>query len=239
MKYIRRYFGLIISTDLIAPLCLIIFYIIFIIFLRNVLPSSQEIIVHAQALYARYGYELIFFGAVAEGLILINLLAPGSLTIGLGAVFARAGVLNLPTAILVAFLGAMIAYIIDYALGYFGFSKMLNRFGLEKVLKSTNTKLEKNPVQAFSLSFIHPNIGCMVSLAAGVAKMKFWRFLILSAAATIAWCIFWGILIYALGDIFLKIVTKYLITIIVFGIIIWILSMVYNKRKAQNSKLKF
>lgn len=231
MKYLHRYLNLVFSTDLLAPLALVVFYVIFLIIIKGVVPSSEEIIANAQSLYSRYGYELIFFGALFESLVLVNLLAPGSLAIGLGAVFARVGVLDLTTAVLSAILGAVLAVIIDYYLGYFGFSKVLTRFGLGKILLNAKQRLEKDPIKSFSLGFIHPNVGAIVSLAAGASKIKFKYFLGLATVSTAAWLSFWGILIYILGEVFLKILTKYFPLLAILFICIWVLSILYSKRR--------
>jgi membrane protein DedA with SNARE-associated domain len=236
MKHLHRYVNHIFSTDLIAPLLFIVFYIVFLIVIKNVAPSSEEIIAHAQSLYARYGYELIFAGAAAEGLILVNFLAPGSLTVGLGAIFSKTGTLDLTLAIFFAFCGAMSAYLVDYLLGYFGFSKIIYKLGYGQILDAARKKLEVDPIQSFSFGFIHPNIGAMVALAAGASKLKFGRFLGLSALSSAGWVTFWGLLIYVLGDIFLKIFSKYFLLIVIVILAFWVLSILYNKRVQKTGK---
>jgi membrane protein DedA with SNARE-associated domain len=232
-KQLHRHFHLVFSTDLIAPLALIFLYIVVLIIIRGVAPTSTEIIEHAQALYSRYGYELIFFGAAFEGLVLVNFLAPGSLTVGLGAVFASTGTLDLTTAVFAAILGVLIAYIIDYFLGLFGFSKVIERLGYSKILEETRIKLENDPVEVFSVGFIHPNIGAVISLAAGASRIKFWKFLGLAAVSTAAWMSFWGILIYILGEIFLRVFTRFFPLILVLVFSVWILSILYGRRKSK------
>ena len=74
---------------------LLFLYALFLIILRQILPPQDELVIHLSGLYSRFGYEMIFIGAFLESLVLINFLVPGVVAIGLGAVFARVGELNL------------------------------------------------------------------------------------------------------------------------------------------------
>jgi membrane-associated protein len=235
MKTLKSHLHLAFSTDLIAPLALILLYIGFLIFLKGSLPPTEEIIQHAESLYARYGYEVIFLGSILEALVLVNLIAPGSLAVGLGAVFARTGQLDLIIAVFSAFLGVMLAYIVNFFLGYFGFGGLISKVGYKHLLEGTKKEIEKDKIKTFGIGFIHPNVGALVSLAAGSAKMKFASFFYLAALSSIAWISFWAILIYSLGEVVLRLLTRFFPLIILLILSAWILSILYSRREKSSN----
>lgn len=193
------------------------------------MPAPEEIIAHLSGLYARYGYEIMFVGAALEALIIINFFIPGALAVAFGAIFARNGTLDLTTVILVASTGAMVGYIIDFFLGYFGFGKIVERFGNQGILAKARSQVESSGVRSISLGFFHPNLGSLVALAAGTLKMKFTRFVILSFLSTLAWVSLWAVLIFSLGEVFLLIITKYMFVVVTLIASIWILVFLYGK----------
>lgn len=226
-NYLRRVF----TTALIAPIILISIYTGFLFFLRGAIPSSAEIISHFAALYERFGYEIIFLGALLESLIVINFFVPGALTVALGAIFARSGQLDLAIAVLVASSAAMIGFIIDFILGYFGFGEIIKKLGYSSALQKVKRQIEKSGIKSFSLGFIHPNIGSLVSLAAGTLKIRFSTFVVLGFLSTIAWVSFWGLLIFSFGDIFLLILTRYVYVVVLLVLSVWILTIIYGRSK--------
>ncbi len=229
---------ILLSADLIAPLILISLYLGLLIFLKGSLPSTEEVLEHAQSLYARYGYEVIFLGALLEALVLINLFVPGSLAVGFGAVFARSGHIDLPLAVIAAFLGAMLGFIIDFCLGYFGFGGILKKISHGHVVKQAKSQIAQSSIRTFSLGFIHPNIGSVISLAAGTLKMNPASFLGLSAISTFVWFSFWAIIFFLLGEVFLVILTKYFFLLVLLLLGVWVGSILYGKSKGKNQKSK-
>lgn len=232
MSSIYSFLKLVFSTDLIAPVVLILVYIAVFIFIRGSVPTSEEIVAHFASIYQRYGYEVIFLGAALEALVLINFAVPGSIAVGLGAVFARSGEVDLTSVVLVATLGATLGYIVDYLLGYFGFGKVVKKLGYFNVFQSVKAQIETSGVRTFILGFVHPNIGSLVSLTAGVIKMRFLSFITLSFLATVAWVSFWALIIFALGDVFLLILTRYTFVLLLMVISIWLLIILYGRRKS-------
>ena len=115
-KRLRSFFTIVFSTSLLEPLILVLLYIGFLYFLHGALPSSEQLVAHLASLYERYGYEILFLGAVLEALVVVNLFSPGMTALAFGGVFARTGNLNLPEAILAAVAGAIIGFIIDFFL---------------------------------------------------------------------------------------------------------------------------
>ncbi len=164
-----------------------------------------------------------------EALFIINFFAPGAVAVGLGAVFARSGQLDLTIGIILAVAGALLGYILDYLIGFFGFSKVVEGLGFKEYTKQATIQLKASYFKSFSLGFIHPNIGAIVSVAAGILKMNFLRFILLAALSTTAWYSLWGILGFALGEVFLTVFTKYAFIIMHLVLSIWILTYLYGK----------
>ena len=215
-------------SSIIAPVILIAFYVLFALILRIILPSGKDLIDYLSSVYGRFGYEIIIVGSFLEALLLINMFTPGVVAIGLGVVFAKAGELDLTLAIVFAVTGALVGFMLDFLLGKFGFAQILERIGYGGIIQQTKSKLEKFSFQTFSLGFMHPNLGSLVSFAAGALKMDFKKFFLLALLSTLVWYILWGLLIFILGGVFLTILTKY--TYIIFLLVgtIWLLSTIYN-----------
>ncbi|MBI2020774.1 VTT domain-containing protein [Candidatus Daviesbacteria bacterium] len=214
---------------LILSVILISFYISFLIFVRRSFPTSEELLSAVSSFYGSFGYEIIFLASMLEALILINLFVPGAVAVGLGAVFARSGELDLTVGIILAVTGALLGYLIDFALGFFGFSEIVKSLGWERGLEKVRVQLQSSSVRSFSLGFIHPNIGALVAVAAGTLRMNFVKFLSLSALSTLIWYSLWAILGFALGGIFLTILTRYAFIIMLLVLSIWILTILYGR----------
>lgn len=224
------------STELIVPVVLVAIYITFLIILRGTIPSSQELIEHLASLYERFGYEVIFIGAALEALVVINFFVPGSAAVAFGAIFARSGQVDLTWAVLSAAFGAMFGFMIDFIIGYFGFGTLLKKSGYGSFIEKAKNQIVKNSLKTFILGFIHPNIGSFISLAGGTLKMNFVTFFILSGLSTLAWVSFWGILVFALGEVFLIILTKYIWVVVLLVLSVWILSTVYSRQSSAVSR---
>lgn len=219
------------SFELIAPITLLLLYIILLIFLRGTMPTSEEILANLTNLYRRFGYEVVFLGVLLEALLLVNLFVPGLIIVAFGAIFARAGEMDLTTVVIVAVIGAVLGYTIDFLLGHFGFGKIISKIGYGKIITQAKVRLEKSLVPTFALGFIQPNIGSFIALAAGALKVKFRTFILLATLSTVAWASFWAVLVFALGEVFLIILTKYVWIVVLFALSVWLLITLYNSKK--------
>lgn len=216
--------------SLILPIAVISLYLAFLIIVRESLPSSKDLVSYLSSIYGRYGYEIVFLGSLLEAVVLVNFFVPGAAAMGLGAVFARSGQLDLTVAILTATGGAIIGYTLDFALGFWGFSALLEKTAFGKDISKLRQNLERSRLRTLSLSFIHPNIGSFGSLAAGTLKMHFVKFLPLSAFSTVFWYSLWGILVFVLGEIFLIVLTRYAFVLILLAVSFWILRVLFTKK---------
>src|SRR5579875_1827901 len=76
--------------------------------------------------YSHYGYLTVFLGTLGENTAFLGLLLPGNSLALLGAMYARLGTLQLGWVILLATLGTVCGYHIDYLFGRF----VLARFAI-------------------------------------------------------------------------------------------------------------
>lgn len=220
------------SFELVAPVTLLLIYVALLIFLRGSMPTSEEILANITNLYRRFGYEVVFLGALLEALLLVNLFVPGLIIVAFGAIFARAGEIDLTTVVLVAVVGALLGYIIDFLLGSLGFGRIINKIGYGKILTQVKLRLHKSLIPTFTIGFIQPNIGSFVSLAAGALKINFRTFILYATLSTIAWASFWAVLIFAMGEVFLIILTRYIWIVVLFILSVWLLTTLYSNRKS-------
>lgn len=231
----ERFIRLIIKNDLILPITLLATYIVFLVVVRGVVPTPDELIEVFEGFYAKYGYEIIFISALLEGLVLINLFVPGMLALALGAVFASTGQTDLTYVILTASLGIIIGYIIDYLMGFFGFGETLKKAGYGGFLNASKDKLKRFGNRGLIVGFFHTNVGSFVAFAAGTMKLQFLNFVVVATASTILWATVWGIAAYYIGEVFLNIIKKYSFVLALAVIALFLLASLWKYKSGDES----
>lgn len=144
---------------LIVPTLLLIGYLILVFIFRIHLPDLDTLLVFITKLYAQYGYYIVFFGALFEALFLISLYFPGSTVVLLGAALSKTGIMFFPLVIILATVGLVTGFCIDYFLGKYGFYHVFARFGLEKGITTAQEHLHTHTYKTFFLGFAHPSSG--------------------------------------------------------------------------------
>ncbi len=223
MNPVARFFISAFKNDLFMPALLVIVYFIFIVIVRGSIPTSAELVATFGELYARYGYGIIFLAAALESLVIASFFVPGMIAIALGAVFARLGQVELPFVVAFAAMGATTGYIMDFILGYLGFSDIIKKLGYGGIVSRTRKQLIHSRSGTWILGFAHPNVAAFLSVAAGTVGMNFFRFLTIASLSAFVWATIWGVAIYSIGDVVLTILTKYsflLVIAIVAGLIL-------------------
>lgn len=226
-----RILKLLFTSDLLLPLTLLITYITFVVIVRGVIPTGDELVDTFAVLYSKYGYEIIFFSALLESLILVNFFVPGQIGMALGIIFAKTGQTQLSLVVLFVTLGSFLGYLINFILGYSGFSDILKRLGYGHILKTVRDQLYKFGKRGLALSFIHITIGAFSSFSAGTIKMNWLIFATITLLSTLFWAIFWSIIIYSLGETVLLVFRKYTFLVILLGVGILFLGRVKNVRR--------
>ncbi len=144
---------------IIFPLLLFLFFLIFTLVYRILdLPSLDDLVVFARELFGWHLYLTVFVGALVEGLLLINWYLPGSLVIVLGVVFARDTGASVVVTVSLVILAFFITSVVNYALGKYGWYRLLLRFGLREPLERAQTKVEKSGLPVIFSTYFHPNL---------------------------------------------------------------------------------
>lgn len=210
-------------SELMGIFILIGFYIGFIVVVRGKIPDAQTLLSLISELYKNYGYYLIFFGALLEATFLISLYLPGSTVVLLGAALSRTGAIQFPIVLSLAMLGFVIGYTINYVLGKYGWYHILTRFGFKKGIDVAKSKLESHRNKTILIGYFHPSSASFLSTAAGILKMPFYKFLMLSITAQLFWGILWGSLAYIFGLVLVELFMKYFGFVVAGVVVIWFL----------------
>lgn len=218
----------------IKPFILLIIYFIFIIVFLIKAPDPKDFLEIVKNLYATYGYPLIFTSAIIESIFLTGLYFPGSTIVLTGAAVSKTGILYFPFVLTIGTAGLLTGYTISYFLGKYGWYKIIEGLGFKKGIETAKNKLEKHSSKVFFLGFFYPESASFISIASGILKIPFKRFLFLSTISQIFWSILWGSLAYILGLSLIEFFIKYLFLIFVIIIVLILLKKVIFKRKVNS-----
>ena len=197
------------------------------------LPSFNEIVEFAKSSYAQYGYWVVFLGAVGEGILFANWYLPGSGVVVMSVVFAKDNGMSVFWVVNCITLGFLLTAILNYALGRYGWYKLLLKFGLKDALESAKKRTEKHGLKIIFGTYFHPNLGSLIATSAGILQLSFKKFFTYSLLALLVWNAFWGALVYYTGDFILNMVTyKSLIIILIAWVVVLLFEFVRRKRKA-------
>jgi membrane protein DedA with SNARE-associated domain len=167
-------------------------------------PDPEEIFSKIQVWFDTYGLPAVFLSAIVEGMLLVGGYYPGVFVIFLGVVLAG-GISEAALVVVVVTAGLFLAHLFNYVLGRYGWYVLLMRFGMEEAVSRAQKRLLKKGPIAIFLSYWMPSIGAIADTAAGIIHMPFRTFLKFSFLSVVAWDIFWGVLVYILGELALTI----------------------------------
>ncbi|TMC23690.1 MAG: DedA family protein [Chloroflexi bacterium] len=147
-------------------------------------------------LYNSYGYLIVFLGTLGENTAFLGFLLPGNSLALLAAVYARRGTLNLGWVILLASLGTVLGYHVDYLFGRFVLSRGAHRWSTSKLgrrmrlagrVRLAQMFVKKHGGKAILISHIVGQLRSFVALGAGMSKMDYRRFLTYELVAAFLW----------------------------------------------------
>ena len=164
------------------------------------LPPQDELIEITRRYFDLYGYWIVFISAIIEGVLLAGWYYPGSLVIFLGVIFAGKNIPEVIWVVTLVTIGLFLAYLFNYALGKYGWYRLLLKFGLREPIENAQTRLTKYGLSGIFLSYWQPNLAALTSTAAGILQFSLKKFMLYSAVAVTLWDIFWGALVYFLGE---------------------------------------
>jgi membrane-associated protein len=209
-----------------VPIGLVVAFLLY-TWLRKVLnlPDTDQIIANVSGYYAQHGYWTVLVGALAEGLLLVNWYLPGSIVVVLGVALASQNSLNVYLVVSLIILGFFLTSLVNYALGRYGWYRVLLKLGLKEPLDRIKGKVEKAGLPIIFSTYFHPNLGALTATSAGILKLDFKKFFVYSLLATVMWNSIWGIVVYFTGDAILNILGPWLIGSF---ILVWALYSVYK-----------
>ncbi|MCL5094048.1 MAG: hypothetical protein M1355_02875 [Patescibacteria group bacterium] len=215
------------------PFIIIVIPLIALVVAKRLYPELlvfDNLMSSLENLYRQHGVLILFAAGLLESLFLINFYVPGATVILLGGVLASTGAISLPAVILAGTSGLVLGYSINYAIGRFGWYKILSKFKIYRFVDLAREKIGKGKL-VFWWGTIHPNMGSFLSIAAGTMKFDFWIFLILVAAFQLFWSSFWGLIMFFLGYVALKSISNLTFAVLLAIITIWIFRKILGRKK--------
>lgn len=163
------------------------------------LPTGEELVSRIREWFDAYGYPVVLISSFLEALLLIGLYYPGSFVIFIGVILAKTPAQAAAVVALVS-IGFLAAALVNYALGKYGWYRLLVRFGLTEALARAKERVERHAFKALVTSTAIPNFLALTATAAGILFFPFARFLLFVIPAIILWNTLWGTIVYLLGD---------------------------------------
>jgi membrane protein DedA with SNARE-associated domain len=181
-----------------------------------------------------WGYLIVAVGVLLERSILLGLIVPGDVIIALGGVYAARGELNVVAVIAIAFLAAVIGESTGFWLGRrYGMRlvrrlPLLNRF--EPKLEEVQEYFGRHGGKTVAIGRYATAAGAMIPFVAGMAGMKYRRFLLFDVPAVLLWAIGITMIGYVFGrnlDVVETILSRFgwgilaLLVLFIAGRILW------------------
>lgn len=198
------------------------------------LPSDEELVEIIRGWFNQYGLWIVLVSAIIEGMLLVGWYYPGSMVIFLGVIFAGKDISQVIITVFFVTIGLFMAYILNYIIGKYGWYKLLLKFGIKEPIESAKRRLTKYGFGGIFGSYFMPNLAALTSTAAGILHFPFRKFFIYSLGAVSIWNIFWGSLVFFLGESALNLVAN--IYVIFIGIGIWIIFRLLRRPKPAISE---
>jgi membrane protein DedA with SNARE-associated domain len=192
-----------------APCAYTIGFLLLMLIWRVVdLPSPQEVYDGIVRLYHDYGLVIVAAAAAIEGLVLISLYFPGSGVILIGVAASRGDPTRAVAVVAIVTLAFIVAAQINFVVGYFGLHGLILKMGGSKWLKRAQDRYARNGVYILAPCFVHPNLGGFMSVAAGIGRLQWRKFFIISVASIALWNVFWGFVAYLFAQVVESVATQ-------------------------------
>jgi membrane-associated protein len=168
------------------------------------LALIRELVRWFGPLFATAGYPIIGVAVLAERSILIGLVVPGDVVIALGGVYAARGRLDLAWVMAIAFVAAVCGESTGFWLGRrFGMRLIrrlpfLNR--LEHGLHDVEGHFARHGGKTVAIGRYATAAGAMIPFVAGMAGMRYRRFLLFDVPAVLVWAIGITLVGYLFGE---------------------------------------
>lgn len=147
---------------------------------------------------AGLGYFGIALGLMVE-------VIPSEIVLAYGGYLISIGKVEPVGALIAGTIGGVLAQLFLYWAGYYGGRPFLEKYGKYVLIKPSHLDLSERWFQKYGAGVIFgarfiPVVRHAISIPAGIAKMSWQRFTILTTLAVIPWSIFFLYLGYKIGD---------------------------------------
>ncbi len=163
------------------------------------MPTDEGMVEEFRGLFDAYGMWVALLGSFLEVLLLVGWYFPGSVLIFLSVILAETW-MDVFWAVAAVTIGMQSGYLLNYALGKYGWYRVLLRFGLRQSLEEAQKRIETYGVRFVLFTYWHPGLGSVSATASGVLQLPFKTFFIYSLSAVLFWNIFWGIVVHEVGE---------------------------------------
>lgn len=198
------------------------------------LPSDEELRVVTKTLFSHYGLLLVFASGLVEGILLAGWYFPGTTLILFSLLLVGDDISAVVVLAAAAASGLSLAYVFNYALGRFGWYRLLLAFGLKEPLERARLRLERHGFAFLVLSYWQFTLASLSSTAAGILRFNFFPFFLISAFAAGFWVAFWSTLIYLLGERAVSLVGLPFIAAVLIGwIVLSLLIRIFRSQKSE------
>jgi len=151
------------------------------------LPSPQNIVDTAEALYNEYGYSILFAGAFVEAIFMVSMYLPGSFVIFLAIYFSDKSIGDLISVSAVVIAAVISANVINFILGRYGFYRLLRYLGGDAAVSSMTETFNKYGDRTLLFTGFHPNFLAIATVCAGIARRSPTRTLIWVVVSSFVW----------------------------------------------------
>jgi len=198
-------------------------------------PTPEDLVNKVISTFGGLEIWAVFLIALVEGFLFLGQYFPGGIIIFLSIISAGRDIFRISILVLTISVAFIIAYSLNYTIGKYGFYSLFNKIGLGNTIKNSSEKIRKKASTAIAISYEDPNLASITATAAGIVRLPFKHFLLLSSIWTLIWNIFWATIIYFLGETALNLIgVNYIFFILFVWIILIILRFFISRNKAKH-----
>lgn len=151
----------------------------------------EEIVEWIGPVFDQAGYWIIAAAVLLERSIFVGLIVPGDVVLALGGIYAAREQLSLPWVIVVAVVAAVIGESIGYALGRRYGTGLISRLPLvhrlTPKLDAAEEYFQRHGGKTIAIGRFATAAGAFIPFVAGVARMRYRRFLAFDIPAILVW----------------------------------------------------
>lgn len=162
--------------------------------------SDADIMNNVQYYFDTYGLPFILISSFLEAAFFVGFYYPGSAIIFMGVILARGDVAHTILVVLMVMLGLFSGYVLNYAIGKYGFYKAFYKLGMGRGIEQAQASLSKSGMRSIFFTYWAPAFASFTATAAGILQLPFKKFLLYSVIAVVLWNSFWGVVVYVLGQ---------------------------------------